>query len=80
MLQRFPRFGVDVRAETEPPHTGLGLTGVPALAFVSRWSNIPIHTAQDALDLLSPDELAFCTEVMAAVVRYLTCAEGARMA
>ncbi len=80
VLRRFPRVDVDVRAATDPPRTGLGLTGVPALGFVSRWSSIPIHTAQDTLDLLSPDELAFCTDVMAAVVRYLTSAEGARVA
>ena len=79
VLRRFARVGVDIRPETQPPRTGLGLTGVPSLGFTNNWSSIPIHTAQDTFDLLSPQELAFMTDVMAGVVRYLTSADGARV-
>ena len=79
ILRRVPRLSVNVRPDTEPPHTGLDLVGVPALVFVDNWSSIPIHTAQDTLEMLAPDGLAAATDTMAAVVRYLTSAEGARI-
>ena len=78
VLWRFPRATVDIRPQTEPPHTSLGLVGVPALVFIRNYSSIPIHTAQDTIDLLSPTELASEADIMAAVVRYLTSAAGAR--
>ena len=80
VLWRLPRLNVNVRPDSERPHTGLDLVGVPALAFVNNWSSIPIHTAQDTLDMLNPDELAAAVDVMAAVVRYVTSADGARLA
>jgi aminopeptidase YwaD len=77
VLWRFPRLEVKVQPATEPPHTALGLTGVPALVFVNDFTSIPIHTAQDTLDLLSPDEMASAAEVMGAVIHYLTTDAGA---
>lgn len=78
VLRRFPRLNVNVRPDTEPPHTGLELPGVPALAFVNNYSSIPIHTAHDTIELLSPSELALATDVMAAVIRCLTSGDGAQ--
>ncbi len=79
VLWRAARLDLTVRPDSEPPRTGLGLVGVPALTFVNAFSTIPIHTAQDTIDLLCPDELAAATELMAGVVRYLTSADGARI-
>jgi hypothetical protein len=63
VLQQFPRCTVDVRLEAEAPHTALNLPGVPVLAFVNDYGRLPVHTAQDSIDLMSPDELAFSAEV-----------------
>jgi aminopeptidase YwaD len=77
VLRQFPRYNVDLRPETEAPHTSLNLRGVPALWFVNDYWKLPIHTEQDTIDLLSPDELAFCAEVTAATVQYLAAATSA---
>jgi len=72
MLQQFPRCIVDVRPETEAPRTAFSLPGVPVLAFVNDYGKLPIHTAQDTIDLMSPDELTFSAQVIAAVVDHLS--------
>jgi hypothetical protein len=72
VLQQFPRCIVDVRPETEAPRTALNLPGVPVLAFVNDYGKLPIHTAQDTIDLMSPDELAFSAQVIATVVDHLS--------
>ena len=72
VLQQFPRCMADVRPETEAPRTALNLPGVPILAFVNDYGKLPIHTAQDTIGLMSPDELAFSAQVIAAVVDYLS--------
>ena len=72
MLKQFPRCVVDVRPETELPHTAFNLPGVPVLAFVNDYGKLPIHTAQDTMNLMSPDELAFSAQVIATVVDRLS--------
>lgn len=72
VLQQFPRCMADVRPETEAPRTAFSLPGVPVLAFVNDYGKLPIHTAQDTMDLMSPDELAFSVQVIAAVVDHLS--------
>ncbi len=71
VLREFSRYIVDVRPDTEPPRTSFHLLGVPALWFVNDYGKVPIHTAQDTIDLMRPDELAFSAEVVAAVVEHL---------
>ncbi|MDQ1327683.1 MAG: hypothetical protein QG641_966 [Candidatus Poribacteria bacterium] len=72
VLQQFPRYIVDVRPETEVPHTAFNLPGVSVLAFVNDYGKLPIHTAQDTINLMSPDELAFSAQVIATVVNRLS--------
>jgi len=72
VLQQFPRCIADVRPETEAPRTALNLPGLPVLAFVNDFAKLPIHTVQDTIDLMSPEELAFSAEVIAAVVDHLS--------
>ncbi len=72
VLQQFPRCIVDIRPETEAPRTAFSLPGVPVLAFVNDYGKLPIHTAQDTIDLMSPDELAFSAQVIAAVAGHLS--------
>ena len=72
VLQQFPRYIANVRPETEAPRTAFSLPGVPVLAFVNDYGKLPIHTAQDTIDLMSPDELAFSAQVIAAVVDHLS--------
>jgi hypothetical protein len=76
VLRRFPRHIVDVRPGTEPPRTSLNLAGVPSLWFVNEYRSSPIHTAQDVLSLVSPRELAFSAQVIAAVVDHLASGNG----
>jgi hypothetical protein len=71
VLQKFARYLVDVRPDTEPARTCFHLSGLPALWFVNDYNKLPIHTAQDTIDLVSPDELAYSAEAIAAVVAYL---------
>jgi len=75
VLRRFPRYIVADRPGTAGG--AFNLPGVPALAFVNSWESIPIHTAQDTIELVSADELAFATQVIAAVVQHLTSGQGA---
>jgi len=72
VLQQFPRCIVDVRPETEAPRTAFNLPGVPVLAFVNDYGKLPIHTAQDTIDLMSSDGLASNAQVIAAVVDHLS--------
>jgi aminopeptidase YwaD len=72
ILQQFPRYVTDVRPETERPRTAFNLPGVPVMAFVNDYGKLPIHTAQDTIDLMSSDELAFSAQVIAAVVDHLS--------
>ncbi|MFC1716006.1 M28 family metallopeptidase [Candidatus Poribacteria bacterium] len=72
VLQQFPRCIVDVRPEAEAPRTAFNLPGVPVLAFVNDYGKLPIHTAQDTIDLMNPDEMAFSAQVIAAVVDHLS--------
>jgi aminopeptidase YwaD len=77
VLGQYPRCDVSLQPESETPHTPFDLTGVPAVWFVNDYSKAPIHTAQDSIDLLSPDEMAFTAEVAATVLEYLTCGDVA---
>jgi aminopeptidase YwaD len=70
VLQRFPRYVVDDTPSTTPGP--FHLPGVAALRFVNDYERIPIHTAQDTMGLMSPDELGYSAEAVAAVVEYLS--------
>jgi len=72
VLQQFPRCIADVRPETEVPRTALNLPGVPVMAFVNDYGKLPIHTAQDTIDLMSPEEIAYNAQIIAAVVEHLS--------
>jgi aminopeptidase YwaD len=72
VFQQFPRYMVDVRPETETPRTAFNLPGVSVLAFVNDYGKLPIHTAQDTINLMNPDELAFSTQVIATTVEHLS--------
>jgi aminopeptidase YwaD len=70
IARQFPRLIIDDRPPRVPG--AFHLPDVPAVTFVNDFESIPIHTAQDTIDLLSPDEMAFAAEVIAAVVDYLS--------
>jgi aminopeptidase-like protein len=72
VLQQFPRYIVDVRPETEAPRTAFSLPGVSVLAFVNDYGKLPIHTAQDNINLMNPNELSFSAQVIATVVEQLS--------
>ena len=69
VARRFPRLIIDDRPPRVPG--AFHLPDVPAVTFVNDFESIPIHTAQDTIDLLSPDEMAFAARVIAAVVDHL---------
>jgi len=70
VARQFPRLIIDDRPPRVPG--AFHLPGVPAVTFVNDFESIPIHTAQDTIDLLSPDEMSFAAEVIAAVVDHLS--------
>lgn len=72
VLKQFPRCIADVRPETEVPRTALNLPGVPVMAFVNDYGKLPIHTAQDTIDLMNPEEMAHNAQIIAAVVEHLS--------
>lgn len=71
-LRPFSRMVVDVRPEEEAPRTAFNLPGAPVLAFVNDFGKLPIHTAQDTIDLMSAEELAYNVDAIAAVVDHLS--------
>jgi aminopeptidase YwaD len=77
VLRRFPRCLTDERVELGSDHVPFYLHGIPALAFIGEYQSVPIHTAEDTMDLMSPDELAFTAEVAASVVHHLACGGSA---
>jgi hypothetical protein len=77
VLRRFPRWTVDEQIVLSSDHAPFYLHGVPALEFTTGGGSVPIHTAQDTIDLMSPEEMAFSAEVMAAVVHHLSSGHGA---
>lgn len=77
VLRAFPRYMVDARPDAEPAKTSIALLGVPALWFVNDYTRVPIHTAQDTIDLMRPDELVYSADVVAAVVDHLSSSQFA---
>jgi len=73
-LRGYPRYNVEVPPDTDPVRTALDLPGVPAVAFVNDYSQAPIHTAQDTIDLMASGELALTAEAVATVIRCLSSA------
>jgi len=71
VLRRFPRYVIDDSPETMAKHTAFHLPGVPALWFVDDYPKLPIHTAQDTIELVDRDGLVFAAEVAAAATRHL---------
>jgi aminopeptidase YwaD len=76
VLAGFGRCGVELRPESETPGTPFNLTGLPTVWFVNDYPRIPIHTCQDSLDLLSPEEMAYAVEMAGAVLGHLLSAAG----
>jgi aminopeptidase YwaD len=70
VMRRFPRLIIEDSPARAPGP--FHLPGVPALTFVNEFERLYIHTAQDTIDLMSPDELAFIAEVIAAAVDHLS--------
>jgi aminopeptidase YwaD len=70
VMQRFPRLIIDDQPARAPGP--FHLPGVPALTFVNDFERLHIHTAQDTIDLMSPDELTSIAEVIAAAVDHLS--------
>lgn len=53
-------------------HAGcLELPGVPNVLFVNTWEKIPIHTREDSIDLVSPDEITRAAKAIYEVVDIL---------
>jgi len=77
VLRRFPRWTVDEQIVLSSDHAPFYLHGIPAVEFTAGGGNVPIHTAEDTIDLMSPDELAFSAGVMAAVVHHLSSSQPA---
>ena len=71
VLGEFPRNEVQVPPESEPVRTPLELPGVPTLAFINDYGEVPIHTVQDTIDLIDPGELAHTAATVAGVVQCL---------
>jgi aminopeptidase YwaD len=71
VLRRFPRYQADVRPDDEPPRTAFDVINVPGLWFVNDYGKLPIHCAEDTMDLMTPEELAYTAEAIANVLDYL---------
>ncbi|HEV7215747.1 MAG TPA: M28 family peptidase, partial [Chloroflexota bacterium] len=71
VLRSFPTCTVDDRSEHHSARTAFNLPGVPALAFLDDYARLPIHTAQDTMDLMRPTALAAAADAVAATVSSL---------
>lgn len=74
VLAGFPRCGVQLRPESQTSGTPFSLTRLPTVWFVNAYPKIPIHTAQDSIDLLSPQEMVYTVEAASAALEHLTSA------
>lgn len=72
VLAGFPRCAVRSRPDTEPTVTPFNVTGLPTVWFVNDYARVPIHTVQDSIDLLSPEEMAGAAELASTVLEHLT--------
>jgi aminopeptidase YwaD len=71
VLRGHPPCLVDDRSENPSATTAFHLPGVPSIAFVDDYDHLPIHTAQDTIDLIRLADLAHVAEVVAATVECL---------
>jgi len=70
VLRRFPRYSVDEESVGGSDHVPFHLHGVPVMAFMNDYRDIPIHTPRDAMDLMDPAELAMSANAVEAVARH----------
>lgn len=73
---RYPRYVVSEAPIGGSDHVPFHLNGVPVVAFMNEWSKVPIHSPADSLELMDAGELAYSTDVVAAVLRHLAGLEG----
>jgi aminopeptidase YwaD len=71
VLRALPPCLIDDRSENPSATTAFHLPGIPSIAFVDDYDRLPIHTAQDTLDLMRPADLAHVAEVVGATVECL---------
>jgi Iap family predicted aminopeptidase len=62
---------VDDRSDDSSATTAFHLPGVPSIVFIDEYSRLPIHTAQDTIDLMRPDAFAHATEAIATTIQHL---------
>ena len=72
ILRPLPTCIVNDRSGHPSARTAFHLPGVPALAFLDDYSRLPIHTAQDTINLMRPTALAAAAEIVAAAVSGLS--------
>jgi aminopeptidase YwaD len=77
ILRRFPRCIADDKVELGSDHVPFYQNGIPAALFTGEAARVFIHTAQDTIALMSLDELAFSTEVIAALLQHLSSGQAA---
>jgi aminopeptidase YwaD len=76
VFRRYPRYVVSEEPIGGSDHVPFHLNGVPVLAFMNEYSAIPIHSPADSMALMDSAELAYSTEVVAAVVGHLAGIDG----
>lgn len=73
VLEGLPFCVPDEEPATGSDHVPFYLLGIPAVAFMSDYHGVHIHTPEDTLSLLAPAALAQAAAAAAAVVCHLAC-------
>ena len=58
LLRTLPACVVDDLSENPAATTAFYLPGVPSISFIDEYNRLPIHTAQDSIDLMRPEAFA----------------------
>ena len=71
LLRTLPDCVVDDLSENPSATTAFHLPGVPSILFLDEYDRLPIHTAQDTIDLMRPEAFARTVESVIATVQHL---------
>jgi aminopeptidase YwaD len=71
VLQGISGCVLNDRSEDPGVRTAFYLPGVPSIAFNDDYSRLPIHTAQDTIDLMRPEALVHATASAVATIQHL---------
>jgi Zn-dependent M28 family amino/carboxypeptidase len=69
-LRRLSGCVLDDRSGDSSATTAFHLPGVPSIVFIDDYSQLPIHTSDDRIDLMRPEAFAHATNTIATTINH----------